>query len=187
MSRRSREEFHVRAIQTTDREVWEPLWRGYLNFYSRSQTDELIGLTWQRLTKSGEIHGLLAFEPDGKALGLAHYLFHASTLTDRGSCYMQDLFVCTSARKRGVGRRLIAAVVDTAKSRGVAVVYWQTEEFNGTARRLYERIAKRSPFIRYQIDLLHDDQIRRRTAVAPDGNLRSTLRTPLRPQPTRTR
>jgi GNAT superfamily N-acetyltransferase len=155
--KRSREEFQIRPIQTTDREVWEPLWRGYLNFYDRSQTDQLIGRTWQRLTESGEIHGLLAFEPSGKALGLAHYFFHPSTLTEDGSCYMQDLFVCTSARKRGVGRRLIAAIVDRAKRRRVAVVYWQTEEFNGTARRLYERIAKRSPFIRYQIDLLRED------------------------------
>jgi hypothetical protein len=32
-------------------------------------------------------------------------------------------------------------------------VYWQTEEFNGPARRLYERIAKRSPFIRYNVEL----------------------------------
>jgi hypothetical protein len=30
---------------------------------------------------------------------------------------------------------------------------WQTEEFNATARRLYERVAKRSPFSRYQIEL----------------------------------
>ena len=27
------------------------------------------------------------------------------------------------------------------------ILYWQTEEFNGTARRLYERVARRSPFV----------------------------------------
>ena len=70
-----------------------------------------------------------------------------------GNCYVQDLFVAPTARKRGVGRQLIAAVVAAARERRVPIVYWQTEEFNATARRLYERVANRSPFIRYQIDL----------------------------------
>jgi GNAT superfamily N-acetyltransferase len=86
-------------------------------------------------------------------LGLIHYFFHPSTSSIGGNCYIQDLFVLPSFRRQGLGRQLIAAVVESAKEKQIAVVYWQTEEFNGTARRLYERIGKRSPFIRYQIDL----------------------------------
>jgi len=47
----------------------------------------------------------------------------------------------------------VLGAVEAARKRGAVVVYWQTEEFNASARRLYERIAKRSPFIRYNIEL----------------------------------
>jgi GNAT superfamily N-acetyltransferase len=100
-----------------------------------------------------EVYGLVAVDDRGEALGLVQFLYHPSTNSIGGNCYLQDLFVASSARGRRVGRRLIAAVVQAAKAKQVAVVYWQTEEFNGTARRLYERVAKRSPFIRYQIEL----------------------------------
>jgi hypothetical protein len=53
----------------------------------------------------------------------------------------------------GMADQLKTAVEQAAREMRAALVYWQTEEFNGTARRLYERVAKRSPFIRYQIEL----------------------------------
>jgi GNAT superfamily N-acetyltransferase len=87
----------------------------------------------------------LALNENGEAIGLAHFFYHPSTSTSGGNCYLQDLFVIPAARGQRVGRRLIAAVAQAAKTKGVAVVYWQTEEFNGPARRLYERVAKRSP------------------------------------------
>jgi GNAT superfamily N-acetyltransferase len=143
----------VRAVGSEDRALWDPLWAGYLAFYEKSLPAETTDFTWRRLTTTREIEGLIALDAAGEALGLTHFLYHPSTSTLGGNCYLQDLFVIPEARGRRVGRRLIAAVAQRAKARGAAVVYWQTEEFNGAARRLYERVAKRSPFIRYQIDL----------------------------------
>ena len=146
-------ELVIRPISTGDRERWEPLWNGYLDFYEKTIPQEATKLTWQRLTTNGEIEGLLAVDEHDEALGLVHFLYHPSTSSVGGNCYLQDLFVIPSARGRRVGRRLVEAVRLMAKKKGAAVLYWQTEEFNGTARRLYERVAKRSPFIRYQIEL----------------------------------
>lgn len=142
----------IRDIAETDRGLWDPLWKGYLDFYEKSVPDEATEFTWKRLTRTHEVEGFLALNDD-EALGLVHFLFHPNTFRVGGNCYLEDLYVIPSARGQRVGRRLIAAVVQAAKSKGAAVVYWQTEEFNGRARRLYERVAKRSPFIRYQIDL----------------------------------
>jgi GNAT superfamily N-acetyltransferase len=147
------QELEIRSIVAADRELWEPLWQGYLDFYNKQIAPELTEFSWRRIIGPGEIEGLLAIGSPGEALGLVHYFFHPSTSTMGGNCYVQDLFVAPTARKRGMGRQLIAAVVAAARERRVALVYWQTEEFNATARRLYERVAKRSPFIRYQIDL----------------------------------
>jgi GNAT superfamily N-acetyltransferase len=126
---------------------------GYQSFYDRTLAREITDCTWERLTTDGPLFGLLAIADPGDAVGLVHFLFHPSTSTIGGNCYLQDLFVVPGARGQRIGRRLIAAVADAARARGTVVLYWQTEEFNGTARRLYERVAKRPPFIRYQIDL----------------------------------
>jgi len=146
-------EVFIRPIDAGDRELWEPLWKGYLDFYQETIPPEATELTWKRLTTTREVEGFLAFNAGGEALGLVHFLYHPSTFKIGDSCYLEDLFVIPTARGRRVGRRLIAAVVEAAKAKAAQAVYWQTEEFNGTARRLYERVAKRSPFIRYQIEI----------------------------------
>jgi GNAT superfamily N-acetyltransferase len=143
----------VRPVAAADRAQWEPLWRGYLAFYEKSVPEAVTEHTWTRLVAGEEIRGFIALEAGGTALGLAQYYFHQSTWSLGGNCYLGDLFVSPAARGKRIGRRLIAAVTEAARLHGCAVLYWQTEEFNGTARRLYERVAKRSPFIRYQIDL----------------------------------
>ena len=143
----------IRPIVARDRPAWEPLWAGYLSFYERKIAADVTDFTWKRLTTDGGISGLLAIAPGGNAVGFVHFLFHPTTWSNTDACYLEDLFVAPDARGQRVGRRLIAAVTAVASEKGATSVYWQTEEFNATARRLYERVAKRSPFIRYQIDL----------------------------------
>ena len=52
-------------------------------------------------------------------------------------------------RGKGIGRALIEAVYAEADRRGTPSVYWMTQDFNTTARQLYDRIAKLTPFIKY--------------------------------------
>lgn len=152
-SREAAQSIVVRPIKAADRQLWEPLWNGYLDFYGKHISRKTTDFTWRRLTRSGDIHGLIAVNRDGEGIGIVHFFYHPSTSTIGGNCYIQDLFVSVSARRCGAGRDLMLAAVDAARRKGSAVVYWHTEEFNGAARRLYERIAKRSPFTRYNIDL----------------------------------
>ena len=49
----------------------------------------------------------------------------------------------------GIGRALIEAVYDAADEAGHPNVYWQTQHFNETGRRLYDRVGELSPFIVY--------------------------------------
>jgi GNAT superfamily N-acetyltransferase len=49
-----------------------------------------------------------------------------------------------------VGRALIEAVYDRARSANCGRVYWQTHETNLQAMRLYETVAERSGFIVYR-------------------------------------
>ncbi|MFZ0605769.1 MAG: GNAT family N-acetyltransferase [Roseiarcus sp.] len=147
-------DFRVRAIERTDRAQWTPLWRAYLDFYRAQWSDEVADATFARIFDPLEpVHALVA-DRGGELIGLAHYLFQRSTWLINSQCYLQDLYVGEATRGGGVGRALIAAVVDAARQAGAARVFWNTHETNAVARRLYDAVAERSGFIQYRIDHL---------------------------------
>lgn len=141
----------IKAITPSDEVDWRRLWTAYLAFYETVLPEEIFRTTFARLTGGGanDYAGLLAVL-DGRPVGLAHYLFHRSCWTIGDVCYLQDLYADPAVRGTGVGRALIEAVYARAAEANVAEVYWMTQEFNATARRLYDRIADKTPFIIYQ-------------------------------------
>jgi GNAT superfamily N-acetyltransferase len=141
----------IRPVEPADKPAWVPLWRAYLAFYETTLPDAVYDETFHRLCSADhpDQNGLLALK-DGKPVGLVHYIFHAHNWKPEGTCYLQDLYADPSARGTGVGRALIEAVYGAADARGVPSVYWLTQEFNHTARRLYDRIANLTPFIVYR-------------------------------------
>jgi GNAT superfamily N-acetyltransferase len=144
----------IRIVAPEDYAQWERLWKGYNSFYRRTGATalplEITRVTWERFFDDSEpVHALVA-EVDGRLLGLAHYIFHRSTIMIEPTCYLQDLFTSEEARGRGVGRALIESVYERARAAGSSRVYWQTHESNQTAMRLYDRIAERSGFVVYR-------------------------------------
>ncbi|WP_295808142.1 GNAT family N-acetyltransferase [uncultured Nitratireductor sp.] len=141
----------IRPLTKADEPEWRRLWTAYLEFYKTSVPEEVYTTTWKRLFEDGEYepNGLIA-ETDGKPVGLVHYMFHRTCWTVGNNCYLQDLYADPAIRGKGVGRALIEAVYEKADRAGAANVYWMTQDFNETARKLYDRIAKLTPFIKYQ-------------------------------------
>jgi GNAT superfamily N-acetyltransferase len=141
----------IRPLRTQDRAAWDPLARGYKDFYETPTTDEEFDAAWQRVLAGDPAHGLCA-EQAGEMVGIAHYLFHASLWAPK-VCYLQDLFTAPKARGRGVGRALIEAVADDARRRRATRYYWLTQAHNKTARVLYDKVAQHKGFIRYDCPL----------------------------------
>ncbi len=140
----------IRTLRLEDRPQWDRLWRGYLRFYRHHLAQDLTEATFKRLSDpSCQPHGLVA-EQGGKLLGLAHYLFHPSTWSTTDVCYLEDLFVDPQSRGAGVGRALIRAVYSAADRQGAGSVYWMTQEFNADGRALYDTLARRTSFIKYE-------------------------------------
>ena len=144
----------VRPVSAEDYALWLPLWDGYNAFYGRvgptALAPEITRTTWARFFDPAEpVHALVA-EKDGRLLGIAHYLFHRSTISVAPVCYLQDLFTSEAARGQGVATALIRAVYQRASDGRASRVYWHTHETNATAQRVYDKIAERSGFIVYR-------------------------------------
>ena len=140
----------VRPLQKDDEAEWRRLWHGYLAYYETELPDEIYDLQFQRLLSDNpnDFHGLVALV-DGKLVGLTHFVFHQHGWRADNVCYLQDLYADPSVRGQGVGRALIEAVYAEADAAGAPSVYWLTQDFNHTARRLYDRIGVKTPFIKY--------------------------------------
>jgi GNAT superfamily N-acetyltransferase len=148
------EPVQVRAVQRADFAHWKPLWDGYNAFYGRAGDTALAPditlTTWVRFFDAHEpMHALVA-EVSGRIVGLAHFLYHRSTIQIPPTCYLADLFTADGVRGQGVGRALIDAVYAHAKLAGSPRVYWQTHETNTVAMRLYDQVAERSGFVVYR-------------------------------------
>lgn len=140
----------IRPIETKDEAEWRVLWTGYLEFYETAVTDDVYQSTFARLLSNDphEFNGLVA-EREGRLIGLTHFLFHRHAWKIENVVYLQDLFVSSEARGTGAGRALIEAVYAAADAANAPAVYWLTQDFNETARLLYDRVANVTPFIRY--------------------------------------
>jgi GNAT superfamily N-acetyltransferase len=139
-------------LEARDRAAWENLFAGYHAFYGRpSWPQESFDEAWRRFGQDDVIHARGA-RMDGRLVGIVHFLAHAST-TSADVCYLQDLFTAPEARGKGVARAMIAEVVDWARERGCARVYWHTHSGNETARRLYDQVAENNGFIQYVIQI----------------------------------
>lgn len=140
----------VRALHSEDKTEWARLWKAYLAFYETERPREIYDAYFDRLLGDDpqDYNGLIA-EIDGQAVGLTHYLFHRHGWSIENVCYLQDLYADPEVRGLGVGRALIEAVYKAADEQGAPNVYWLTQDFNKTARQLYDRIGVKTPFIKY--------------------------------------
>ncbi len=140
----------IRTLRAEDKSQWADMWRDYLAFYETALPDDIYETTFCRLLGDDpQDFSCFVAEQNGALVGLTHYLFHRHAWKVEKVCYLQDLFARPEARGSGVGRALIQAVYDEADRQGAPSVYWLTQEFNHTARQLYDRIGTLTPFIKY--------------------------------------
>jgi GNAT superfamily N-acetyltransferase len=143
----------IRELKETDKQRWLELWTGYLEFYKSNLSPEQTEFTWKRLINNEQkMYGFVA-ENESGVIGFTHCLFRPSTWTETDYCYLEDLFVDPNIRGKGVGRALINRVIELAKEKNSKRVYWTTQEFNKTARVLYDSITSVSEFVQYRLPL----------------------------------
>ncbi len=102
-----------------------------------SATEEALRRTL--FGRSACAHALIA-SLDGEPAGFAVYFFNYSTFLARPGLYLEDLFVRPTARRRGVGRRLLAHLARIAIERGCGRMEWAVLDWNERAIRFYRSL-----------------------------------------------
>lgn len=103
-----------------------------------------------RLERLGIVGDTVAVaELDGTVVGLAHLQVSPALEHDRPAAKVGALVVDDSSRRRGVGRALVAALEEEARSRGCGLFYLTTSEARDDAHAFYEQIGLRQTGRRY--------------------------------------
>ena len=144
----------IRDPLPADEAAWRKLWSGYNAFYQTSVPEAVTARTWQRmLDPASPIFGRLAIADDmadDRVAGFSIYVLHEGTWVIAPVCYLEDLFVAPQCRGRGLGRSLIADLVNQAKAKGWSQLYWHTRG-NNPARPLYDEFIRADDFVRYRL------------------------------------
>lgn len=72
--------------------------------------------------------------------GLAVLRFRPAIWTERLECYLAELYVVPERRGQGLGRALMEAAIELARSEGSDYMYLGTNEEDVAARALYESL-----------------------------------------------
>ena len=62
----------IRLIERGDRQQWDPLWQGYLDFYEATLSQDRTDLTWERFFDSTHVFIAFVAEIDDVIVGIAH-------------------------------------------------------------------------------------------------------------------
>lgn len=150
-------EIIIRVAQAADESQWRSLWAAYLKFYAWNLTDEVTSGTWQRvLSETSAIHARVATY-NGIVVGFSIYVLHEGSWTLAPHCYLEDLFVDSAYRGKGIGRALIDDLLALAKLQKWERLYWHTQTSNINARVLYDQYAPADDVVRYKITIAQDN------------------------------
>jgi GNAT superfamily N-acetyltransferase len=148
------EDISIGPPEARDYAQWRRLYEGYATFYKMPMSDAIAGTVWGWLLDPAHpLEALLARTGDGSVVGLAHFRPMPRPLTGTTAGFLDDLFVDPGQRGKRVADRLLAAMAEVARGRGWTIIRWLTGDNNYRARGVYDRVATRTAWITYQMDL----------------------------------
>ncbi|MEM7031993.1 MAG: GNAT family N-acetyltransferase [Chloroflexota bacterium] len=144
----------ITRLAESDRTDWEALYHGYATFYKMSITPEGLNTVWSWIFDEVEpFYALGARDEDGTLIGLMHYREMPSPLRGTKLGFLDDLYVSPEKRGSGAVDALFARLEEDAKARGWPAVRWITGDDNYRGRGVYDKVATRTMWITYQMDI----------------------------------
>ena len=105
-------------------------------------------------------------EVAGEPVGFALYFNNFSTFRGCPGVYLEDLFVRTAYRGKGIGKALIAAVARVAVDQGAGRLDWAVLNWNTPAIDFYRSLGAQ-PMDGWIVNRVSDDALLRLAGLAP--------------------
>ena len=102
----------------------------------------------------------LIAEYDKKPIGFALYFYNFSTFLSLPGIYLEDLFVETDFRGKGVGKSLLLELVRIAKEKGFGRVEWAVLDWNSPSINFYKTLGAK-PNDEWTVYRLKSDQFKK--------------------------
>jgi ribosomal protein S18 acetylase RimI-like enzyme len=145
----------IELVQESDLGELLPMMRAYCDFYEVAPAADDLEALARALIADPKNDGiqLIARDEEARPLGFATVYWTWQTLNAARAAVMNDLFVATDARGKGVGRALIEECRRHAREHGAAELVWETALDNETAQRLYDSLpTDKSTWFNYSLE-----------------------------------
>lgn len=142
----------VRAVAIEDYEQWLALYTKYIFFCRRKSIDQAAITTLWQWIMDNKIICRVAIH-DNKLIGLTHVQALYSPLNGRLTASLEDLFVEETCRHQGVGEQLLDDLKQLGKAKEWLFIRWKTREDNHKAQAFYDKIAKKTAWQLYQLNI----------------------------------
>lgn len=90
---------------------------------------------------------------DGQFVGLAHCQQLYSPLNGKLTGYLEDLFIIEEYRGKGIAQQLIEQLKQFGKLKNWLFIRWKTRENNYRAKAFHDKIANKTTWHTYQLNL----------------------------------
>lgn len=140
----------VRALGENDRNEWLEKFSAYAEFYNVPLSQSSSDAVWEWIfDPNNDFWCAVAEDSNQKIVGFTQYQLMHRSLSGSMVCYLSDLYVDPQIRGSGAGRALIDYVFGFARDNGIENVRWLTQDYNYTARKLYDSYGRKSDFLLY--------------------------------------
>jgi len=146
-------QYTVTALEKSDRDQWEKLYRGYADFYQVPMNEEILNCVWEWVFDTQKpFFALVVKDEKGAAVGFMHFCEMASPLRGANVGYLNDLFIAPNCRGNGVVDLMFGHLKKATKEQGWPFMRWVTADNNYRARAVYDRVSNKTQWLTYQLD-----------------------------------
>ncbi|MBX3566496.1 MAG: GNAT family N-acetyltransferase [Rhizobiaceae bacterium] len=145
----------VRPVVETDQAAFLDMWNDFVALAPSEPGNREMGeLNWNRMMDAGTgLRGIVAVDGNDEPIGFTLYLTFPFTWSRGDACYLQDIYVRSSARGKGAAQAMIRQLRETGEAAGWFKIFWMTQPDNFDAQRVYDKVARRMDYLRYDLNV----------------------------------
>lgn len=145
----------VRPAQAEDRATFLNMWRDFVSLAPGEPGNHTMGeRNWGRIMDPASgLRCIVAVDAQDVPTGFTLFLAFPFTWSNGDACYLQDIYVVAESRGQGIAQAMIAHLRQVGLEAGWFKIFWMTQSDNHAAQRVYDKVAKRMDYLRYDLNV----------------------------------